>query len=178
MFTRDDLVTGLFVKLRSGDLGVVAGNRIILQKGTYVDLFDYADNLHCKLHYSDHTDYDIMEVRGCGMNAHLDCFDNFKNMSLRYIRDTFTLDKIKDGDIVTITRKDCLPFDFYKCGDLLLPVDSTVGAYNLSNFDKQTLCFIVDNANIKISKVLRPCCEVEYARSQRDVVKVVYEREE
>lgn len=177
MFTRDDLVTGFFVKLRSGDLGVVAGNRIVLQKGNYVDLFDYADNLHCNLH----TDYDIMEVRGCGMNAHLDCFDNFKNMSLRYIRDTFTLDKIKDGDIVTITRKDCPPFDFYKCGDLLLPIDSTVCADNLGNFDEKTLCFKVNsnnNTDIKISKVIRPCCEVEYGRYQRNVVKVVYEREE
>lgn len=171
MFTREDLVTGMFVKLENGNLGVVAGNRIMLQKGGYIDIFDYTDNLCCPCN-------NIMEVRGGGMNSHLDCFNNFNKMSLRYTRNIFTLDKIKDGDIVTITRKDCLPFDFYKCGDLLLPVDSTVGAYNLSNFDKQTLCFIVDNANIKISKVLRPFCEVDYARSQRNVVRVIYEREE
>lgn len=174
MFTPSDLVSGMFVKLRNGDLGVIACNRIVLQKGSYMDVCNYTDDLHCKAN----ADYDIMEVRGFGTNGYIDCFNNFNRMSLRYERASFTLDKIKDGDIVTITRKDCLPFDFYKCGDLLLPIDSTVCAYNLSNFDKQTLCFIVNNANIKISKVLRPCCEVDYARSQRNIVKVVYERAE
>lgn len=174
MFTRDDLLSGLFVKLKNRDLGVVAGNRIMLQKGTYIDIFDYTDDLHCKVN----ADCDIIEVRGGGMNSHLDCFNNFNKMSLRYTRNTFTLDKIKDGDIVTVARKNQPSFDFYKCGDLLLPVDSTVGAYNLANFDEKTLCFIVNTTNIKISKVIRPYCEADYARSQRNVAKVVYEREE
>lgn len=110
MFTRDDLLSGLFAKLKNGDLGVVVGNRIMLQKGTYIDIFDYTDDLHCEAN----ADCDIIEVRGRGMNAHLDCFNNFNKMSLGYTRNTFTLDKIKDGDIVTVTRKDCPPFDFYK----------------------------------------------------------------
>lgn len=106
MFTRDDLLSGLFVKLKNRDLGVVAGNRIMLQKGTYIDIFDYTDDLHCKVN----ADCDIIEVRGGGMNSHLDCFNNFNKMSLRYTRNTFTLDKIKDGDIVTVTRKKSTSF--------------------------------------------------------------------
>lgn len=172
MFTREDLKTGMFVKLENGNLGVVVINRIMLQKGGYIDIFDYTDDLCC-------PNNNIMEVRGGGMNSHLDCFNNFNRMALIYERNLFTLDKIQDGDIVTVTRKDNPPFDFYKCGDLLLPIDSTISAYNLGNFDEQTLCFAVNpnsNANIKISRVLRPCCEADYALHQRNVLKVVYER--
>lgn len=177
MFTREDLITGVFVKLKDGDLGVVVGNRIVLQKGTYMDIFDYKDDLCCP----SNRFCDIMEVRDGGMNSHLNCFNNFNRMALIYERNLFTLDKIKDGDIVTVTRKDTPPFDFYKCGDLLLPIDSIIGAYNLGDFDEQTLCFTVNpnsNANIKISRVLKPCCEADYALHQRNMLKVVYEREE
>lgn len=137
MFTPNDLVSGLFVKLRNGDLGVVACNRIVLQKGSYIDVYNYTDDLHCSVN----ADCDIMEVRGFGTNGYIDCFNNFNRMSLRYERASFTLNKIKDGDIVTVKHADGTTFDFYKCADLLLPIDNTVGAYNLCEFEEKTLRF-------------------------------------
>lgn len=171
MFKRDDLQTGLFVKLKDGDLGAVAGNRIILQKGSYIDIFSYEDDLRCPAN----GDCTIVEVRGGGMTGRMDCFNSFDKMTLRYKRDSFTLDKIENGDIVTINCAG-MP-SFYKIDSRLVPRNNTdFEAYSLKRFD-ENLQFILNPA-IRIVKVIRPTVLAGYADSGWVNRKTVYEEGE
>lgn len=171
MFTREDLKTGLFVKLKDGDLGIVANEKIVLQRGTCIDILSYEEDLH----YPANADCNIIEVRGGGMTSHIDCFNNFHKMDLKYKRNSFTLDKIENGDIVTINCAG-MP-SFYKIDSRLVPRNNTdFEAYSLKRFD-ENLQFILNPA-IRIVKVIRPTVLAGYADSGWVNRKTVYEEGE
>lgn len=178
MFTKDDLKTGMFIKLRKGLLGVIIYDDILLENGNYMPLNSYDSTLKCCDSGGNNMEYDIIEVRSVGKESttHHFQFSTFDYMYLEYQRPQFELSDIQNGDIIIINLDGMGVKSFYKVDNLLLPTNPTVGAYNLEEFDNDLRLKL--NSNIKITKVIRPSNVVEYADSQKDVAKVVYKRED
>ena len=129
MFTRKDLETGMFVKLRNGKLGIILNDDIILKKGTYMPLCDYDESLE----YLGDANYSIIEVRSGGVvHAYFECFNK---MNLKYKRSSFTLDKIEDGDIVvTKVFVHTKEYQYCKVGTVLVSLDENYGSMSISDF--------------------------------------------
>lgn len=135
MFTKDDLKNGMFVKLKNEKLGIIFNDDIILKAGTYMPLCEYDESLE----YISDTTYSIIEVRSGGV-AH-SYFECFNQMDLKYKRNSFTLDNIKDGDIVITKYSNSLitntvKYKYCKVGTVLVSLDKNHESIPISNFTK------------------------------------------
>lgn len=172
MFTKDDLKTGMFVKLRNKKLGVIFNDDIILKVGTYMPLCDYDESLDC---LSD-TTYSIIEVRSGGV-AH-SCFECFDMMNLKYKRNPFTLDKIEDGDIViTKYSNSCITYTaeykYCKVGTVLVSLDKNHESAPINNFTEDLVHKRYGEVIIKVYR----CNTVDDYNIVSDS-NLVYERED
>lgn len=174
MFTKDDLKTGMFVKLRNGKLGIIVNDDIVLQVGTYMPLCEYDESLE----YLDDTTYSIIEVRSGGViHAYFECFNA---MNLKYKRNFFTLDKIEDGDIVVTTYSNSNSYITYtteykycKVGTVLVSLDENYESISISNFTED-----LKHKNLRevIVKVYR--CNTADDYNTLSHCNLVYERED
>lgn len=172
MFTKDDLKTGMFVKLRNEKLGIIFNDDIILKVGTYMPLYDYDASLEC---LSD-TSYSIIEVRSGGV-VHT-CFECFDRMNLKYKKTPFTLDKIEDGDIVVTNYSNSYitytkEYKYCKVGTVLVSLDENYESIPISNFTED-----LKHKNLRevIVKVYR--CNTADDYNTLSHCNIVYEREE
>lgn len=133
MFTKDDLKTGMFVKLKNEKLGIIFNDDIILKVGTYMPLCEYDESLEC---ISD-TTYSIIEVRSGGVvHSYFECFNQ---MDLKYKRNSFTLDNIEDGDIVVTKCSNSYitytaEYKYCKVGTILVSLDKNYESIPINNF--------------------------------------------
>lgn len=172
MFTKNDLKTGMFVKLRNEKLGIIFNDDIILKVGTYMPLCDYDNTLKC---LSD-TDYSIIEVRSGGVPHN--CFECFNMMNLKYRRNSFTLDKIEDGDIVITKYSNSYmtytaEYQYCKVGTVLVSLDENYESLSISDFTED-----LKHKNLRevIAKVYR--CNTADDYNTLSHCNIVYEREE
>lgn len=172
MFTKDDLKTGMFVKLRNEKLGIIINDDIILKVGTYMPLCDYDENLECL----NDTTYSIIEVRSGGVvHAYFECFHA---MDLKYKRNSFTLDKIEDGDIVVTTYSNSYityttEYKYCKVGKVLVSLDGGYESLSISDFTEDLKHKHLGETIIKVYR-----CNTADDYNTLSHCNIVYERED
>lgn len=172
MFTKDDLKTGMFVKLKNEKLGIIFNDDIILKVGTYMPLCDYDESLE----YLSDTSYSIIEVRSGGV-AHA-CFQCFDMMDLKYKRNSFTLDNIEDGDIVITKYSNCCityttEYKYCKVGAVLVSLDEKHESMPINNFTEDLKHKHLGEAIIKVYR-----CNTAHDYNTLSHCNIVYERED
>lgn len=153
MFTKDDLKTGMFVKLRNNKLGVVVQDTIVLQNGSYTLLEDYSNELKWRGVGRCDPNCDIIEVRHGGV--FYICFDSFNMMDLKYKRDPFTLDKIEDGDIVVTRYEDndlllVREYKYCKLGTILIALGDNYESISINSFTEDLVHKQYEEVIIKV----------------------------
>lgn len=81
MFTKDDLKTGMFVKLRDNRIGMVIEDNIIINKGGFLRVTAYNKSLCC-VFPNKNSKFDIIEVRDRGEYGY--DFNMFDFMDLKF----------------------------------------------------------------------------------------------
>ena len=173
MFTKDDLKTGMFVKLRDNRIGMVIKDNIIINKGGFLRVTAYNKSLCCVFPNKNST-FDIIEVRDRGEYGY--DFNMFDFMDLKYKEKRFTKSDIKDGDVVEIEfnsgiEENVIKKIYYVVNGLMLPCDRTYAALTLNSS--------CDNLKVnrgEIIKVYRPRSRYQYDFLSE--CEVVYERED
>lgn len=171
MFTKDDLKTGMFVKLRDNRIGMVIEDNIIINKGELLRVTAYNKFLCC-VFPSKNSNFDIIEVRDRGRYGY--DFNMFDFMDLKYQEKHFTQSDIKDGDVVKIEFKNDIEENaikkiYYVVNGRMLPCDR--------NYAALTLDSSCDNLKVnrgEIIKVYRPRSRYQYDFLSE--CEVVYER--
>lgn len=173
MFTKDDLKTGMFVKLRDNRIGMVIKDNIIINKGGFLRVTAYNKSLCC-VFPNKNSKFDIIEVRDRGEYGY--DFNMFDFMDLKYKEKRFTKSDIKDGDVVKIEftsgiEEGAIQKIYYVVNGRMLPCDRTYEALTLD-----TSC---DNLKVnrgEIITVYRPRSNYQYEYLSES--EVVYERED
>ena len=173
MFTKDDLKTGMFVKLRDNRIGMVIEDNIIINRGGFLRVTAYNKSLCC-VFPNKNSKFDIIEVRDRGEYGY--DFNMFDFMDLKYKEKRFTKSDIKDGDVVIIEftsgiEEDAIKKIYYVVNGLMLPCDRTYAALTLDSS--------CDNLKVnrgEIIKVYRPRSRHQYYYLSES--EVVYERED
>lgn len=173
MFTKDDLKTGMFVKLRDNRIGMVIEDNIIINKGGFLRVAAYNKSLCC-VFPNKNSKFDIIEVRDRGEYGY--DFNMFDFMDLKYKEKRFTKSDIKDGDVVIIEftsgiEEGAIKKIYYVVNGLMLPCDRTYAALVLDSS--------CDNLKVnrgEIIKVYRPRSRHQYYYLSES--EVVYERED
>ena len=171
MFTKEDLRTGMFVKLRDNRIGMVIEDNIIINKGGFLRVTAYNKSLCC-VFPDKNSKFDIIEVRDRGEYGYN--FNMFDFMDLKYREKRFTKSDIKDGDVVKIEFKDDIEEDtikkiYYVVNGRMLPCDRKYAALTLDSS--------CDNLKVnrgEIIKVYRPRSRYQYDFLSES--EVVYER--
>lgn len=173
MFTKDDLKTGMFVKLRDNRIGMVIEDNIIINKGGFLRVTAYNKSLCC-VFSNKNSKFDIIEVRDRGKYEY--DFNMFDFMDLKYREKRFTKSDIKDGDVVIIEfkndiEKNAIKKIYYVVNGRMLPCDRT--------YEALTLDSSCDNLKVnrgEIITVYRPQSNYQYDYLSES--EVVYERED
>lgn len=173
MFTKDDLKTGMFVKLRDNRIGMVIKDNIIINKGGFLRVTAYNKSLCC-VFPNKNSNFDIIEVRDRGKYGY--DFNMFDFMDLKYKEKRFTKSDIKDGDVVIIEFKNDIEENaikkiYYVVNGRMLPCDRT--------YEALTLDSSCDNLKVsrgEIITVYRPRSNYQYDYLSES--EVVYERED
>lgn len=173
MFTKDDLKTGMFVKLRDNRIGMVIKDNIIINKGGFLRVTVYNKSLCC-VFPNKISNFDIIEVRDRGEYGY--DFNMFDFMDLKYKEKRFTKSDIKDGDVVQIEFKNDIEENaikkiYYVVNGRMLPCDRT--------YEALTLDSSCDNLKVnrgEIITVYRPRSNYQYDYLSES--EVVYERED
>ena len=173
MFTKDDLKTGMFVKLRDTRIGMVIKDNIIINKGGFLRLTAYNKSLCC-VFPSKNSTFDIIEVRDRGEYGY--DFNMFDFMDLKYKEKRFTKSDIKDGDVVIIEFKNDIEENaikkiYYVVNGRMLPCDRTYAALTLDDS-----CGNLKVSGGEIIRVYRPRDRFQY--DYLPASEVVYERAE
>lgn len=173
MFTKDDLKTGMFVKLRDNRIGMVIENNIIINKGGFLRVTAYNKSLCC-VFPDKNSKFDIIEVRDRGKYGY--DFNMFDFMDLKYREKRFTKSDIKDGDVVIIEftsgiEEDAIKKIYYVVNGRMLPCDRSCAAFTLDSS--------CDNLKVnrgEIITVYRPRSNYQYDYLSES--EAVYERED
>lgn len=180
MFTKDDLKTGMFVKLRNNMLGVIVHDDILLNTEGYMFLNDYTFNLKCNEGHD--SDYDIIEVRSIAKDGQIGhhSFSGFPYMHLEYKEEQFAQSNIQNGDVVVVEFKvefendideDTIKKIYYAIDGKLLPCDRRYVALKL---DGSCDNLKVNDLRGEIVKVYRP--QKTYQYDYLSESEIVYER--
>lgn len=137
MFTKFDLKTGMFVKLRDERIGMIIEDNIIINKGGFLRLTAYNESL-CLVFPSKNSKLDIIEVRDIGKYGY--DFNMFDSMDLKYVaykQQIFNKSDIQDGDII-ITQKYhknnfIREYSYCKIHNFLLPLNSEYEAISFND---------------------------------------------
>lgn len=170
---KEDLKTGIFVKLRRGLLGVIIYDDIVLQNGNYLPL-DHYDSAFKYYNFSNNNKtYDIIEVRSVDKNHYQ--FSSFDHMCLEYKEKQFTKTDIQDGDVAKVrfqTGDEPVMKIYYVYNKLLLPCDRIFTTLAIDDFNDDLLSNKID---MRIEKIYRPCRAYQYDYLSES--EIVYERE-
>ena len=175
MFTKEDLKTGMFVKLRDNRIGMVIEDNIIINKGGFLRVAAYNKSLCC-VFPSKNLEFDIIEVRDRGKYGY--DFNMFDFMDLKYQEKHFTKSDIEDGDIVITKYSNCYityttEYKYCKVGAVLVSLDENSESLSISDFTKD-----LKHKNLRevIVKVYR--CNTVDDYNTLSHCNIVYEREE
>ena len=175
MFTKDDLKTGVFVKLRDNRIGMVIEDNIIINKGGLLRVTAYNKSLCCVFPSKD-SKFDIIEVRDRGKYGY--DFNMFDFMDLKYQEKHFTKSDIKDGDIVITKYSNSLitytaEYKYCKVGTVLVSLDKNHESAPINNFTED---LVHKRYGEVIMKVYR--CNTADDYNILSHCNIVYEREE
>ncbi len=136
MFTKSDLKTGMFVKLRDERIGMIIEDNIIMNKGGFLRLTAYNESL-CLVFPEKAPKFDIIEVREIGKYVY--DFNMFDSMDVKYKESTFNKSDIQNGDIViTHYSNEVLAYDkecmYCKIGNVLVALTAAWGSLSLDDF--------------------------------------------
>lgn len=175
MFTKDDLKTGMFVKLRDNRIGMVIEDNIIINKGGFLRVAAYNKFLCC-IFPDKNSKFDIIEVRDRGKYGY--DFNMFDFMDLKYQEKHFTKSDIEDGDIVVTTYSNSYityttEYKYCKVGTVLVSLDENYESLSISNFTED-----LKHKNLRevIVKVYR--CNTADDYNTLSHCNIVYERED
>lgn len=168
MFTREDLVTGMFVKLRDNRIGMVIEDNIIINKVGFLRVAAYNKFLCC-IFPDKNSKFDIIEVRDRGKYGY--DFNMFDFMDLKYQEKHFTKSDIKDGDIVV--TKYSKEYKYCKVGTILVSLDKNYESVPINNFTEDLVHKRYGEVIIKVYR-----CNTANDYNILSHCNLVYERED